>query len=273
VHAPLDNFLPVISLLTSFGIGAVAMRGAGCTVNDLWDRKYDQYVSRTAHRPLVTGSVTPIQAIMFVIFQSLIGLSVLLTLQPHTVYCVYWGSLSLPLVFLYPTMKRFFLFPQLILGLTFNWGAILGWAAVHGSIDWSVVGPLYGSGVSWTLVYDTIYAHQDKKDDAKLQLHSTALTFGPDDDHQRFILHGLAAITWLQWLLVGYNASEHIAFIPYYSIGVTVAYSHLMWQIQTMEFNNPENLAERFRSNSVTGAIVFGAITTAIAAQAATTGL
>lgn len=244
------------------------MRGAGCTVNDLWDQKYDRFVARTKDRPLAAGSVTPTQAMMFVIFQSLIGLSVLISLQPHTLYCIYWGSLSLPLVAVYPTMKRFFRYPQLILGLTFNWGTILGWAAVNGSIDWSVVGPLYLSGVTWTLVYDTIYAHQDKKDDAKLQLHSTALSFGSDDGTQKLILHGLAAMTWLQWLLAGYNAMEQVG-LPYYSVGVTLAYSHLVWQIQTADFNNPHNLAERFRSNSTTGAIVFSAIATAVAAQAA----
>jgi 4-hydroxybenzoate polyprenyltransferase len=268
VHAPAENFVPVISLLGSFGIGAMAMRGAGCTVNDLWDRKYDKYVSRTKDRPLISGSVTPKQAMMFVIFQSLIGLSVLISLQPHSLYCIYWGCLSLPLVAVYPTMKRFFWYPQLILGLTFNWGAILGWAAVHGSIDWSVVGPLYTSGVTWTLVYDTIYAHQDKKDDAKLQLHSTALSFGSNDDAQRLILHGLAAVTWMQWIWAGYNAMEHVA-LPFYSVGVTLAYIHLVWQIQTANFNDPHNLAERFRGNSTTGAIVFGAIATAVAAQAA----
>lgn len=253
-----------------FGIGAMAMRGAGCTINDLWDRPYDQHVTRTKNRPLVNGSVTPQQAIQFVLFQSSIGLCVLLSLQPHVIDCIYWGLLSLPLVVVYPTMKRFFSYPQLVLGMTFNWGAILGWVAVHGSsnIDWTIVAPLYGSGVTWTLVYDTLYAHQDKKDDAKLQLYSTALSFGPNDDRQRTILHGLAALTWLQWLLVGYTVFDtYGVFIPCYSCGVTLAYSHLIWQIRTADFDDPQNLAYRFRSNNTTGAIVAGAIGTALAAQ------
>ena len=258
-------------IVSLFGIGAIVMRGAGCTVNDLWDRRYDQHVTRTKDRPLVNGSVTPSQAIQFVLLQSSIGLCVLLSLQPHVIDCIYWGCLSLPLVVIYPTMKRFFSYPQLVLGMTFNWGAILGWVAVHGSsnIDWTIVGPLYGSGITWTLVYDTLYAHQDKKDDAKLQLRSTALSFGPNDDRQRTILHGLAALTWLQWLLVGYTAFDNTygAFIPYYAGGVTLAYSHLIWQIQTADFDNPSNLAQRFRSNNTTGAIVAGAISTALAAQ------
>ena len=267
IHTIIMNHLYIISL---FGIGAIVMRGAGCTVNDLWDRRYDQHVARTKNRPLVNGSVTPQQALQFVALQSSIGLCVLLSLQPHVVDCIYWGCLSLPLVVIYPTMKRFFNYPQLVLGMTFNWGAILGWVAVHGSsnIDWTIVGPLYGSGITWTLIYDTLYAHQDKKDDAKLHLRSTALSFGPNNDRQRTILHGLAALTWFQWLLVGYNAFDtYGAFIPVYSCGVALAYSHLIWQIQTADFDNPNNLAQRFLSNNTTGAIVAGAISTALAAQ------
>ena len=267
IHTIIMNHLYIISL---FGIGAIVMRGAGCTVNDLWDRRYDQHVARTKNRPLVNGSVTPQQALQFVALQSSIGLCVLLSLQPHVVDCIYWGCLSLPLVVIYPTMKRFFNYPQLVLGMTFNWGAILGWVAVHGSsnIDWTIVGPLYGSGITWTLIYDTLYAHQDKKDDAKLHLRSTALSFGPNNDRQRTILHGLAALTWFQWLLVGYNAFDtYGAFIPVYSCGVALAYSHLIWQIQTADFDNPNNLAQRFLRNNTTGAIVAGAISTALAAQ------
>jgi 4-hydroxybenzoate polyprenyltransferase len=266
----LEHVLSSLYTVSLFGIGAVVMRGAGCTINDLWDRRYDQHVARTKDRPLVNGSVTPKQALQFVLVQSSIGLCVLLSLQPHILDCIYWGCLSLPLVILYPTMKRFFWYPQLVLGMTFNWGAILGWVAVHGSsgIDWTIVAPLYGSGISWTLIYDTLYAHQDKKDDAILKLHSTALSFGPSDERQRVILHCLAALTWSQWLLVGYSAFDtYTAFFPYYSAGVTMAYSHLVWQIQTADFDNPCNLANRFRSNNTTGAIVAGAISTALAAQ------
>jgi 4-hydroxybenzoate polyprenyltransferase len=255
-------------ILSLFGIGAIVMRGAGCTINDLWDRRYDQHVTRTKDRPLVTGSITTKQAIQFVLLQSSIGLCVLLSLQPHIVDCIYWGFLSVPLVIVYPTMKRFFGYPQLILGMTFNWGAILGWVAVHGSsnIDWSIIGPLYGSGITWTLIYDTLYAHQDKKDDAKLNLHSTALSFGPNDNRQRAILHSLAAFTYIQWLLVGFTAFD-TSLLPYYGVGVTMAYSHLIWQIQTADFDSPNNLAHRFRSNNTVGAIVFGAITTSLAAN------
>lgn len=252
--------LPDPALLALFGVGAFVMRGAGCTINDMWDQNLDQAVARTATRPLAAGDVTQAQAAAFLVAQLAAGLGVLLSLAPvaHTWYCFQWGCLSLPLVALYPATKRFFPYPQAVLGLTFNWGALMGWAAVHGSMDWSIVAPLYFSGVTWTVLYDTLYAHQDKEDDAKLNLQSTALTFGKDEERQRWILHGLAAATWLQWLTVGYAAD--LAMVPYVT-GATVAYSHLIWQIQTADFSDPHNLADRFRSNSTTGGILFCALT------------
>jgi 4-hydroxybenzoate polyprenyltransferase len=153
-------------------------------------------------------------------------------------------------------MKRFFPYPQAFLGLTFNWGAWMGWAATHGSMDWALVAPLYASGVTWTLVYDTIYAHQDKDDDAQLGLESTALTFGADETTQKRILHGLAATTAGQWLWVGYQAD----LASVYTLGVAAAYGHLVWQIQTADFCEPHNLATRFRSNNTVGGVLFGAL-------------
>ena len=173
-------------------------------------------------------------------------------------YCFLWGASSLPLVVVYPLMKRYTNWPQLVLGLTFNWGAWMGWAATYGFMNYSVIVPLYLSGVSWTLVYDTIYANQDKKDDAQLGLKSTALTFGSDVDRHKQILHAFAAMTYVQWLLAGYNM-EDISMLPY-GVGMTAAYSHLIWQIQTAELDNPHNLAERFRSNATVGGVVFASI-------------
>jgi 4-hydroxybenzoate polyprenyltransferase len=249
--------LPDPVLLGLFGAGAFVMRGAGCTINDMWDQDLDQSVARTASRPLAAGEITRAQAATFLVAQLAAGLAVLLML-PHTWYCFQWGCLSLPLVAIYPATKRFFPYPQFVLGLTFNWGAIMGWAAVHGSIDWSVVAPLYGSGIAWTVLYDTLYAHQDKEDDAKLNLQSTALTFGKEE-RQRKILHGLAAASYCQWLFIGYQAD--LALLPYY-MGVTAAYSHLVWQIQSADFNDAHNLASRFRSNNTTGGVTFVALTT-----------
>jgi 4-hydroxybenzoate polyprenyltransferase len=148
--------------------------------------------------------------------------------------------------------------------MTFNWGAWMGWAATFGSIDYSIVGPLYVSGVCWTMVYDTIYANQDKKDDAKLGLKSTALTFGGDNERQqKQILHAFALLTYTSWLLSGYNLYPMDELLPFltYAGGVTGAYGHLLWQINTADLNNnPNNLAERFRSNTVVGGIIFASI-------------
>jgi 4-hydroxybenzoate polyprenyltransferase len=239
-----------------FAVGALVMRGAGCTINDLWDRDIDRQVHRTSRRPLAAGELSTKQAVGFLGIQLATGLAVLLSL-PNTWYCFQWGCLSIPLVAIYPATKRFFPYPQAILGLTFNWGAIMGWAAVHGNMDYSIVAPLYFSGVTWTIVYDTLYAHQDKHDDAKLNLQSTALTFGKSDDRQRIILHGLASLTFGQWLLVGSQAD--LALLPYLA-GSSMAYGNLLWQIQTARFNDPHNLAERFRSNNTVGALMFAAL-------------
>lgn len=231
------------------------MRGAGCTMNDLWDRDIDAKVTRTSTRPLASGALSASQAVAFLAAQLSAGLAVLVSL-PHTWYCFQWGAASLPLVAAYPAMKRFFRYPQLVLGLTFNWGAWMGYAAVHGSMDYSLIAPLYGSGVTWTLVYDTLYAHQDKADDAKLGLQSTAITFGESERQQRAILYSLSTLTWLQWLWVGQQGD----LAAVYSAGATAGYAHLLWQVYTADFNNPHNLAARFRSNATVGALLFGSL-------------
>ncbi|RLN65076.1 hypothetical protein BBJ29_008293 [Phytophthora kernoviae] len=167
--------LPDLSLLALFGTGAFIMRSAGCTINDMWDKDFDKQVERTNKRPLAAGKLTYPQAWVFLAGQLSAGLAILLQLNW---YSVAMGASSLALVGAYPTMKRFTYWPQAFLGLTFNYGALLGWAAVHGSCEWPVVLPLYAGGVAWTLVYDTLYAHQDKKDDIKIGVRSTALLFG-----------------------------------------------------------------------------------------------
>lgn len=144
--------MPDPKLLGLFTAGAFIMRGAGCTINDLWDQDIDRKVTRTVSRPLASGDLTTQQAIGFLALQLSAGLGVLLSL-PHLEYCFVWGAASLPLVVAYPLMKRYTDYPQLVLGLTFNWGAWMGWAAVHGSMDYAIIAPMYMSGVAWTLVY------------------------------------------------------------------------------------------------------------------------
>lgn len=197
---PLGAATPDLSLCLTFGLGAFVMRGAGCTINDMWDARYDRRVARTRSRPLANGDLSYPQAWGFLAAQLSLGLGVLLSL-PHLDACFAWGAAALPLVATYPLMKRCTDYPQLALGLTFNWGAILGWAAVRGEVDWSVVGPLYAGGVAWTLVYDTLYAHQDKVDDARLGLRSTALTFG--EGGTKPVLALATGVAWGGWMLAG----------------------------------------------------------------------
>ncbi|KAI8078053.1 UbiA prenyltransferase family-domain-containing protein, partial [Gilbertella persicaria] len=167
--------LDAAKMMALFGTGALIMRGAGCTINDLWDRDIDDKVERTKIRPITSGVIRPSQAIAFLGLQLSAGLAVLTQLN---MYSIALGASSLSLVVTYPLMKRITYWPQTVLGLAFNWGALLGWSAMIGSLDLAVVGPLYVGGVCWTLVYDTIYAHQDKKDDVKVGVKSTALRFG-----------------------------------------------------------------------------------------------
>ncbi|XP_059303807.1 4-hydroxybenzoate geranyltransferase 2 [Lycium ferocissimum] len=242
--------LPDVKMMTLFGCGAFLLRGAGCTVNDLLDRDIDTKVERTRSRPVASGVLTPFQGLTFLGFQLLLGLGILLQLNN---YSRILGASSLLLVFSYPLMKRFTFWPQAYLGLTFNWGALLGWAAIRGSIDPSVVLPLYVSGAFWTLVYDTIYAHQDKEDDLKVGVKSTALRFG-DSTKEWISGFGLACISSLA--LSGVNAN--IGW-PYYAF-LTAASGQLAWQIWTVDLSSRADCNRKFVSNKWFGAFIFGGI-------------
>ncbi|GBP11307.1 4-hydroxybenzoate polyprenyltransferase, mitochondrial [Eumeta japonica] len=173
--SPLPSAASSLSTLGLFLAGSFVMRGAGCTINDLWDKDYDGQVARTRDRPLVSGAISQKQAVLFLAAQLSVGLTILLQLNW---YSVILGASSMLLVIMYPLAKRFTDYPQIFLGATFNWGALLGWSAITGSIDPFVCLPLYAGALCWTVVYDTIYAHQDKHDDARIGIKSTALKFG-----------------------------------------------------------------------------------------------
>jgi len=213
--------LPDLQLLALFGLGALVMRGAGCTINDVWDVDFDKKVTRTISRPLAAGSVTRFQALVFLGAQLSVGLSILLSLN---YYSIILGASSLALVVTYPLMKRITYWPQAFLGMTFNWGALLGYAAVQGSCDWSVCLPLYLAGINWTLIYDTIYAHQDKTDDVLIGVKSTALLFG---DQTKTWLTGFSAVMLSNLGLVGINSGQTW---PYYA-GLGAVAAHLTWQV------------------------------------------
>jgi 4-hydroxybenzoate polyprenyltransferase len=245
----LDEAYPEPWLLFLFAIGALVMRGAGCTYNDIVDREIDGQVARTMSRPLPSGQATPRAAIVFMVALSLIGLAVLLSFNSFTIWL---GLGVLPIVALYPFVKRFSHWPQAVLGLAFNWGALMGWLAVLGRLDWPAV-VLYAGAVCWTIGYDTIYAHQDREDDGLLGLKSTALRFGRATKPWLALLYGIA---WLAITEAGIMVGAGTAFL----LGMIVAGAQLAWQVVTLDIDDAENCLLRFRSNRDFGALVLGAI-------------
>ncbi|XP_078107362.1 4-hydroxybenzoate polyprenyltransferase, mitochondrial [Sander vitreus] len=239
--------LPHLGMLTLFGTGALLMRGAGCTINDMWDKDFDKKVSRTATRPIASGEISQMQALVFLGGQLSLSLGVLLCLN---YYSIALGAASLSFVISYPLMKRITYWPQAVLGLTFNWGALLGWSAVKGFCDWSICLPLYFSGVMWTLIYDTIYAHQDKEDDIKVGVKSTALRF---QEQTKLWLSGFTVAMMSGLVVAGINAEQTL---PYYAVLSTVAI-HLTHQIYTLDINKPEDCWKKFVSNRNVGLLLF----------------
>jgi 4-hydroxybenzoate polyprenyltransferase len=236
-------------LLLLFLIGAIVMRGAGCTYNDIVDRDIDAKVARTSMRPLPSGQVTPRAAFLFMVALSLTGLAVLLSFNRFTILL---GLGVLPIVALYPFVKRISHWPQAVLGLAFNWGALMGWASVLGRLDLAPL-VLYAGAVCWTIGYDTIYAHQDREDDGLLGVKSTALRFGRATKPWLTLLYSLA---WLAITIAGLLAGAGFAFL----IGMAAAALQLSWQVATLDMNDAENCLARFRSNRDFAAIVLAAI-------------
>ncbi|MEZ5832141.1 MAG: 4-hydroxybenzoate octaprenyltransferase [Dongiaceae bacterium] len=240
---------PDLWLMVLFGVGALVMRGAGCTVNDLADRDIDAKVARTATRPLASGRLTVTQAFAFLGLQLAVGLVILLQLSATAIWL---GIASLILVAVYPFMKRITWWPQAFLGLTFNWGALMGWAAVRGELAWPPV-LLYAAGFFWTLSYDTIYAHQDKEDDALVGVKSTALKLGRDT--KKWLLGFDAAMLVL---LVAAGAAAGMAWAYY--VGVLAVAAHLKWQEADVDLDNPKDCRAKFYSNRIIGWVLLAGI-------------
>ena len=228
-----------------FAVGALVMRGAGCAFNDIIDRDIDAQVARTRGRPIPSGAITPKQALILLAGLCLVGLIILLQFNW---FAVALGAASLLLVAAYPFMKRITWWPQAWLGLTFNWGALLGFAAQTGRLDLGVA-MLYAGLIFWTLGYDTIYAHQDKDDDELIGVKSTARLFGADS--RKWILR-FYAIAFTLILAAGFT--EHAGW-PFAFV-MLAAGAHMLWQVRQLNINNPESCLAVFRSNRDTGALI-----------------
>ena len=225
-------------LMALFGIGALTMRGAGCTLNDIIDRDFDAQVARTRVRPLPSGAVSVRQALVFMSLQLAVGAAVLACLDPLAIGL---GCLVLLLIGTYPLMKRITYWPQFFLGLNFNWGALMGWAAATGRLD-APAFLLYAGGIAWTLGYDTIYAHQDKEDDVLVGVKSSALALGRRTRPWLCVFYAAA--------LAGWAAAGAVAGMAWlFWVGLGLAGLQLAWQAALVDIDDPGDCLEKFRSN------------------------
>lgn len=247
-----ESILTLIELSLLFALGSVAMRGAGCTYNDIIDKDIDEAVERTKSRPIPAGEVSIKQAWAFLLAQCLIGLFVLLQLNSFSILL---GLGSLALVALYPFMKRITGWPQAWLGLTFNWGALMGWASLQGNIGWPAIA-LYFGCVFWTLGYDTIYAHQDKEDDALVGVGSSALSLGEKTKPGLVFFYGMFVFA-----LIVAGGLANLSLI-YYALLAPIAL-HLGAQVWRLDINDPSTCLDIFRSNIRFGAMVMAALSIA----------
>jgi 4-hydroxybenzoate polyprenyltransferase len=232
-----------------FFIGAFAMRGAGCTWNDIVDRDLDGSVERTRSRPIPSGQVSVAQAALFLVLQALVGFAVLISFNSFTIGL---GIASLAIVLVYPFMKRITYWPQIVLGLAFSWGALMGWAGAFGRLDWPAL-LLYAGSISWVIGYDTIYAHQDRDDDALIGIKSTALLFGERTKPMLALSYGLAVI-----LIGAAGYGAHAGFV--FALGLLAFAAHLGWQIARLDISNPDNCLAVFKSDRDAGLILFAGL-------------
>ncbi|MDP3896640.1 MAG: 4-hydroxybenzoate octaprenyltransferase [Mesorhizobium sp.] len=243
---PLLSLLPSPWHLLLFLIGATAMRGAGCTYNDIVDVDIDEKVERTRSRPLPSGQVTRRQAWAFLVAQALAGLVVLLQFNS---FAILLGIASLAIVAIYPFAKRVTNWPQFVLGLAFSWGALMGWAAEFGDVDAPAVALYFGS-ILWVIGYDTLYAHQDREDDAIVGVRSTARLFGDRTVYWLIGLYG-AALVFFGWAF----AMAQVP-VPAFA-GLIAAAAHMTRQIRTLDIDDPDQCLRLFKSNGTVGWLIF----------------
>ena len=242
----LADVLPSVWHLFLFMAGSILMRGAGCTYNDIVDQDIDEKVARTRSRPLPAGKVSKKQAWGFLFLQCLLGLVVLLQFNW---FAVLVGIASLVTVAVYPFAKRFTDWPQFFLGLAFSWGALMGWAAHFGSLNLAAL-LLYFGSILWVIGYDTIYAHQDKEDDALVGVRSTARLFA---ENTKQWLIGLYSLALLFFVVAFANAEVPMPALA----GLVAAAAHMIRQIRVLDIDNPDQCLKLFKSNSVVGWLIF----------------
>jgi 4-hydroxybenzoate polyprenyltransferase len=236
-------------LVVLFFIGAFVMRGAGCTWNDITDRDLDAKVERTRSRPIPAGQISVLQALVFLVLQALIGLAVLLQFNRVAIMT---GIASLVIVAVYPFMKRITWWPQVVLGLAFSWGALMGFAVTLGRIDLTAIA-LYAGSIAWVIGYDTIYAHQDAEDDALIGIKSTARLFGARTHRALIVFYALAV------LLIGVALGLAGAHWPSW-IGLIAFAAHLIWQIRRLDIVDPALCLRVFKSNRDAGLLLFAGL-------------
>ncbi len=239
--------LPLTSAL--FFVGAFAMRGAGCTWNDITDRDLDAKVERTRSRPIPAGQVSVTQALVFLAVQALVGLAVLLQFNR---FAIATGIASLVIVAVYPFMKRITWWPQVVLGLAFSWGALMGFAVTFGRIDLTAL-VLYAGSIAWVIGYDTIYAHQDAEDDALIGIKSTARLFGARTRPALAVFYALAVV--LIGVALGLAGAGYPAWI-----GLVAFAAHLVWQIRRLQIGDPALCLRLFKSNRDAGLLLFAGL-------------
>ena len=241
-----NTALPLLPLdvMCLFGMGAFLMRSAGCIVNDMWDKDFDSKVERTKTRPIASGEVSMQRAAVYLVGNVGVAGGVLLSLHPS---CFGVGVLSLPFVAAYPLFKRFTHLPQLFLGVTFNWGTMVGFASVAHFVSWTVVAPMYLAGISWTMLYDTVYAHQDKADDKRIGVKSTALLFG----ESKVPLHAFGACTTA--LLATSGMATGCMSATFLCGGLAGAGVMLHRELHKLDLNNPAACAKFFVVNRTYG--------------------
>src|SRR5438552_2824819 len=239
-----------------FFVGAFAMRGAGCTWNDIADRDLDAKVERTRSRPIPSGQVSVAAAAVFLGLQALVGLTVLVQFNR---FAIATGIASLAIVAIYPFMKRLTYWPQIFLGFAFSWGALMGWAAAFGRLD-APAYLLYAGSIAWVIGYDTIYAHQDREDDALIGIKSTALLFG---ERTKPLLCAFYTLAVVLIAAAGWSAGPGLLF----ALGLAAFATHLAWQILRLDIDDPALCLAVFKSNRDAGLILFAALVLETLAQ------